>query len=158
MDPDGRDAEREFRLAEALRRLAGAGDMDTAMRALSLLDMTGLRDVEYAFSNRHPKRLSEEDLRLFLAEQHVARIRGEPMTGTEVVTAQVFARFALDTLREWLPGYTDYDEALGGQFHISYLGRDILGEKYRVETAEKRFGREFRLAVAVLAVDPKEQP
>jgi hypothetical protein len=156
MSRSGAEATVEQRLALALRRLATAFDVDSAMAAMSTLDMAGLRDLELTFSDRYPRRMSEEELRVALAEVHVKRKRGKQMLSTQPVTAGVFQRWALDTLQEWLAGYTDWDDELGGQFRITYLGNDVLGEKYRVETADRRGDhREFRLAVAVLLVDPE---
>lgn len=60
----------------------------------------------------------------------------------ELTPAEV-AEIVGDSLAEWLPGYTDYDEKTDSQWRISFLGHD----RYRFEQAGRNT-RVFRIAVA----------
>ncbi len=70
-----------------------------------------------------------------------------------MVTSMTLQRWALDTLQIWLPGYTDFDDELGGQFHVAHLGahgRSGLVDRFEVSTMERRDPRRFRLTVSVV--------
>ncbi len=149
----GRESTVAERLARLKRRLATAFDIDAAMLALSGADMVTLRELEMQFTGGRMRNMTEEELRCWLAGQHVARKRGKVLMSTRMVTSATVQRWALDVLQIWLPGYTDFDDLLGGQFKVRYMGpvgRSGKADRFEVSTIEGRDPRSFRRTVAVL--------
>jgi hypothetical protein len=156
MARSGRESSVAERLARLKRRLATAFHIDAAMVALSGADLVTLRELEMHFTGGRMRAMSEEELRCWLAGQHVARKRGKVLMSTGMVTSATVQRWALDTLQIWLPGYTDFDEELGAQFKVKWLGphgRSGKVDRFEVSTMEGRDPRAFRLTVAVLEDD-----
>ncbi len=151
MQPD-LDEDLDARFHRLQRRLALAFDYASAMAVLRDSDMMLLRRLEAAFSDRRHE-MSYRDLREFLAEEHVKRKRGKRLTSTRRVSGRVVQQWGLETLRLWLPGSTAFEEELGAQFHVTYLGPHGSGEtvdRYQVATPDRLDPRVFRLMVAVL--------
>lgn len=146
------EAEIADRFQKLQRRLALAFDYAGAMAALRGADMPLLRRLEASYSSRRHE-YGLRDLREFLAEEHVKIKRGRKMTSTHRVNGRAVQRWGLETMRLWLPGYTDFDDELGGQFRVDYLGlhgnRETV-DRYRVSTPDRLDPRVFRLTLAVL--------
>ncbi len=77
----------------------------------------------------------------------------EADAGTLGVTGNVVHRWAMDVLREWLPGISGTDADLGAQFRITYLG-PAPGyaelDRYQVSTLDRTDPRIFRLIVIAM--------
>lgn len=145
------------RLRRLVRRLRTSFDHKAAMRALAEADMSTLRVLECSLTGGRMRDLPEPELREWLAEQHVKMKRGKKLSSTRSVSARTVQRWALDILTVWFPGYTDFDDALGGQYKISYLGRhgsSGVVDKYEVSTLDGEDPKTFRVTIAVLADEP----
>jgi hypothetical protein len=138
----------EERVAAVRRRLATAFDVDAAMVALSGADLVTLRllEPEYVFAP-----LPVAKLREGIARAHVRAVRGKVLMSTRVVTPGVVWRWAHDVLEGWLPGFTDHEPGLGGQFRLRLLRqqRDERGLLVQVSTIHDHDPRVFRVGVEV---------
>lgn len=64
------------------------------------------------------------------------------------VTPEAVQDWAVGTLEEWLPGYTQPDDETGEQYRI----KQITDDTYRVETLDGHAERRFRITVSVFEV------
>jgi hypothetical protein len=62
----------------------------------------------------------------------------------------VVEQWAEDKLDEWLPGWTDYDDVLGGQYRIRRVGNHT----YQVESQDGWIAGRFSVRVAAVRTGP----
>lgn len=143
--------------AEALfDALTSASSSKDAAVILSFADIHVLRRLEERYGL--PESPDEDALRTRLAAEAYRRAKhGGTMRDTSKVTADVVRRWALDTVEAWLPGYTDYDEQLGGQCRLTLVGyagaEEESGLVLEVSTADRHADpRRFIVAVGAAAV------
>jgi hypothetical protein len=130
---------------------------EDALAILSFASVSTLREIEREF-HLVPS-ASESILRLRLALSAYRRVsRGEAQRmDTSLVTPNVVRDWASCVLDEWLPGYTDFDEALGGQYHISRIkesgqSHGLAASLFQVSTADRQDPRAFVVGIGVGSV------
>lgn len=139
-------------IVSARRLLAGARTIEQGLLALSFVEIPTLREIERGYHSGPPVPATE--LREWLARTHADLVlsarKGAAVLSTEKVSAAHVLGWALDTLGEWLPGITDWDEEAAGQYRITQLeDHSELGLVIEVSTVERHDPRRFRVTVAV---------
>ena len=129
----------------ALREaLAEAKTFEDTMDILEDVDLDVLRILEEEF---HFLPTPVAGLRERIAHAHLRRLASGELMDTAAVSARTVQSWAESTLEEWLPGYTDYDDRIGGQYKI----RLMKDGTYQVETTNGYGARQFHVLVIVLA-------
>lgn len=138
------------RLDLVRRRLASCQTVEATLMALSDVDLPILRVLEPEYTFRQ---WPADELREQLACAHVRLIQEKVLMSTEGVSAGVVAGWAVGTLQEWLGGYTDFIEELGGQFRLQLLddGQEPSAACLLVEvsTVQGLDPRRFQVTVSV---------
>lgn len=128
----------------ALRQaLVQATTYDQAMTILCGVDLDVLRILEEEF---HYLPTPTTGLRERIAAAHIRRLERGDTLDTSAVTARTVAGWAEGTLQEWLPGYTDFDEKIGGQYKVTQQ----TDGTYMVETTHGYGQRRFHVLVVVV--------
>lgn len=135
------------RLTQVRGLLSKATTVTDAMIALSGADLVTLRLLEADYFH-HPGPASALRDRIARAHADYVREFESQRNNTGQVTPQVVARWAGDTLAEWMRGYTDFDPDLGGQYRIAVQDHCASTVVIDVETSMGFDRRRFRLTVA----------
>lgn len=140
-------------LLAALDSVVSAED---ALLVLSFASVPTLRLIEERLGLRRSASESTLRLRLALAAHRRAKAGDEKMIDTSKMTPGLLRRLSMETLAEWLPGYTGWIDDHGGQYHIRLLGGvgpdlDPTGAVFQVTTEDRRDPRRFIVAVGVIA-------
>lgn len=144
-------------LSKLREELAHVKSPEEALTVLAFADLSALRAIEREFCM--VPSATESILRLRLALVACRRATGKDTMreGTTLVTSSVVRDWAIDTLDAWLPGYTDWDDDLGGQYHITRVKqaghtRGMVADLFEVSTVDRKDPRQFIVAVGVAAV------
>lgn len=140
-------------LLDALKSVVSAED---ALLVFSFASVSTLRAIEERFGLCRLASESTLRLRLALAAHRRAKAGDEKMIDTSKMTPGLLRRLSMETLAEWLPGYTDWIDEHDGQYHIRLLGgvgpeQDPAGAIFQVTTDDRRDPRRFIVAVGVIA-------
>lgn len=140
----------EDRVAELRRMLSRSYTFDSTTVALAMADIATLRAIEPEYFH-HPVPITH--LRGKLAEAHMETVSSKQATTTRKVSPEVVHEWAEDALREAMPGYTDFDANLGGQYRIAELEHDSDGVLFQVTTTDRLDPKQFIIRLDVQLVD-----
>lgn len=152
-------SEEQYKLAEsqqteqARQQLRDVSTISQALTILSSLSNGQLRLIESDYTS-HPGPTLTLRERVAQLAYVACRDRFTQTHDTKLVTPAVVREWALSAVAEWLPGYTDFDERVGGQFQIRPIAveGDPKAPKaliFRVKTFNDEDPKDFRVAVTV---------
>ncbi len=147
----GRHSTVEERAAYIRRRLSTAFDEEAALVALSPADTATLRLIEkdYTFLPG-----DVDTLRSRIASAHIEAVRARVQLSTRHVKAPIVRWWAQTVLAEFLPGHTDHDDRVGGQYVIRLVEERSNGpDVYEVTTLLNADPRRFYVDVHVEEIE-----
>lgn len=139
------------RVTRAREALSVAETGYQAMIALSEADLPTLRAIELTYFHQ-PGPAANLRVRIADAHEQFRAAWKTQMLNTDKVTAAHVTSWAAETLRECLPGLTEFREDWGGQYQIAHVvdeGDPCDAAVYEVRTAQGFGLSRFRVCVSV---------